>query len=288
MKKVPTDPGASILITGASSGIGKACALHLDRLGLRVFAGVRKVEDRDALVQESSGDLTPIIMDVTREDHIVEAYELVSSRSDTPLYGLINNAGISISGVMEVTPVEAFRDIIEVNVLGLHRVTQTFLPMLRRSGGRIINIGSAASFFAGPGSSSYAATKFAMRAMTDSLRIELAPFGIHVALVAPGATQSAMWGKSDTYRQKMREGLSDELKESYKLFARAADKMSGIIKPVPASDVARVVEHALLSRKPKYTYLVGPDARRSRIISMLPRGAFTKMVIKHIIDLGKE
>jgi len=286
-KQTPIPSNSSILITGASSGIGKTCALYLDQLGFKVYAGVRHKKDQETMIRAGSERLIPIFLDVTRDSDVQKAFELISSESDTPLYGLVNNAGVSISGVIEATPVDEFRNIMEVNVLGLHRITKAFLPLLRQVAGRIVNIGSAASFLAGPGSSSYAATKFAVRAMTDAIRIELYPFGMHVALVAPGAVESAMWEKSKDYRQKLRQRVPKELKQSYEIFARAGDKIAETVKPAPAVGVARTVAHALMSANPKYTYLVGQDAKRTRILSRLPTGMYTAMVFKHISELAK-
>ena len=276
----------SILITGASTGIGKACALHLDKMGFMVFAGVRKDKDKDTLNKEASDKLKPIILDVTKEETIVDAVEIISNETEYPLFGLVNNAGIGISGVLEATPETEFRKLLEVNVIGLHAVTRALLPLLRKNKGRIINIGSSASFMAGPGASSYAASKFAVRAISDSLRLELKPFGMFVSLVAPGAIESDIWDKVKVYKEKLRKSVAPELLETYKLFIKAGEKMVDIIKPIPALEVANAVAHGLTSKKPKYVYLVGNDAKKAYKLLKLPKSLFNWLVIKHVTKIA--
>jgi len=272
----------SILITGASSGIGKACALHLAGRGFTVYAGVRKLADADMLKQEGSGILEPVILDVTALDTIAAAVETVGKNTAQPLFGLVNNAGISVSCVLEVTPEDELRRLLDVNVVGVHAMIRAFLPMLRRQSGRIVNIGSAASFMAGPGGSSYAASKYAVRAITESLQTELQPFGMSVSLVAPGAIESDIWEKSREYREALRKRVTPEQREAYQVFSRAADAMADHIHPIPAVEVARAVEHALTAHRPKCVYLVGKDARQARMFSRLPRRWFNRLVMMHI------
>ncbi|MCP4711662.1 MAG: SDR family NAD(P)-dependent oxidoreductase, partial [Planctomycetes bacterium] len=169
-----------IVITGASSGIGKACALYLDKMGFNTYAGVRKQDDGDNLKKESTGKLTPIILDVTDPTSISDVVGTIKKETNGRVFGLINNAGIGRGGALEVTPTAEIRKVMEVNVIGLMAVTQAFIPLLRPSKGRIVNIGSTSSLLAFPGASAYSASKFAVRAVTDSLRIELNPFGMSV------------------------------------------------------------------------------------------------------------
>ena len=282
------DNNRSVLITGASTGIGKACAFHLDQLGFTVFAGVRKHEDRDIISNTGSDRLKPIILDVTNEETILNAIKIISSETDNTLFGLVNNAGIGISGVLEATPVEEFRKLLEVNVLGLHEVTKSFLPMLRQNKGRIVNVGSGSSFLAGPGTSSYAASKYAVRAITDSLRLELKHLGMHVSLVAPGAVQSAIWEKSKKYKEKLRKNAPEELKNIYELFVKAGDKIVDQIHPIPAIEVAKAVEHALTAKKPKMVYLVGKDAKMAYRFSKYSKNLTDWLMLKHIENIAKK
>lgn len=277
----------SILITGASTGIGRACALHLDTLGFKVFAGVRNVKDRDALRKEASETLQPVILDVTKKETIQATIELISHESEYPFFGLVNNAGIGISGVLEATPETELRKLLEVNVIGLHAVTRACLPLLRKNAGRIINIGSSASFIANPGASSYSASKFAVRAISDSLRLELQPFGMCVSLVAPGAIESDIWAKAKAYKEELRKSIEPELLDAYKLIITVGDKMLDVLQPIPALEVAKAVAHGLTSKKPKFVYLVGKDAQKASTLSKLPKSLLNWLIIKHISKIAK-
>ncbi len=278
----------SVLITGASTGIGKACALHLDGVGLRVFAGVRTEEDRIALQNAGSGKLSAVILDVTRTDTVAQTAETIANETEYPLYGLVNNAGIGISGVLEATPEAELRNVLEVNVIGLHAVTRAVLPLLRANKGRIVNVGSTSSFMAVPGASSYAASKFAVRAITDSLRLEMKPFGVFVSLVAPGAVDTEIWAKSRAYKKKLRASVGLELLEAYKLFVEAGDNVVDGIKPLPVHEAVEAVTHGLLSKRPKCVYLVGADAIKAAKLSKLPGRVLDWLVMKHITRLSKK
>src|SRR5712691_5002789 len=181
-----SNPGA-VVITGAASGIGEACALHLDKLGFCVFAGVRREVDGAALQGKASERLTPLLLDVTDAASIRFAVEIVATGVvETGLAGLVNNAGITVAGPLEFLPVSELRRQLEVNVIGQVAVTQAFLPLLRRGQGRIVNMGSLAGRIATPFIGPYHASKFAMEALTDSLRMELRRWGMHVSLIEPG------------------------------------------------------------------------------------------------------
>src|SRR5215510_4507027 len=186
-----------VLVTGASSGIGRATALLLDRSGFQVFAGVRRSEHGEALRRQASDRLTPILLDVTDPQSIEAA---VSSVSDAlggrALVGLVNNAGIDIAGPLETSSITDARLQFEVNVIGLLAVTQAFLRLLRQSKGRIVNIVSVLGRLAIPLMGAYSATKFALEALTDAFRIELRPWGIHVSLIEPGPVATPLWSKT--------------------------------------------------------------------------------------------
>jgi len=269
----------SILITGASSGIGKACALYLDQLGYKVYAGVRKDSDKQQLSSEGSERLIPVILDVTNRESIIAAEKFISEEIEYPLYGLVNNAGAGISGVIEATPLEEFRNLLEINVLGVHQVTQSFLPLLRKNRGRIVNIGSSAAFFAGPGSGPYAASKFALRAYTDSLRIELKQFDMDVSLVAPGAVESKIWEKASKYKEKYRNNTDPNLLKLYEVFTKAGEKIISQIKPIAAIEVARAVHHGLASVKSRNLYLVGKDSKVAFKIGRMPQNLSDKLML---------
>jgi short-subunit dehydrogenase len=276
----------SIIITGASTGIGKACALGLDKIGFKVYAGVRKENDGQLLMAEASERLTPILLDVTKADMIENAVETLSGEADYPLTGLVNNAGLGISGVLELPPVDEFAKLMEVNVIGLHAMTRAFLPLLRKNKGRIVNIGSISSFVAMPGASSYAASKFAVRALTDALRLEVTPFGMSVSLVAPGAIESEIWDKGKAYKAAHRKTITPEMLETYQLYIKAGDKIIEQTKPIPAEAVVKVVTHALTANRPKFNYLVGGDAKKAYAFSKLPKRLFNCLVLKRLTKIA--
>ena len=273
----------SILITGASSGIGKESALYLDKMGFMVFAGVRKEEDREALKELGSPRLKPILLDVTDDAMIQNAVELISKESEYPFYGLVNNAGIGLRGVLEATPEEELRKVLEVNVVGVHAMTRAFLPLLRNNGGRIVNIGSEAGFMAGASGSSYSASKFAVRALSDALRLELIPFDIFVSHVAPTSTQSEIWDKNTAYRDALNKSVSPELFEAYKFFFKAGEReLVEFVNPIPTMDVAKDVVDALTSSKPKYEYCSGKKSKKAYRMSLLPKKFLTNYMLKRL------
>lgn len=279
----------SILITGASSGIGKECALYLDKLGFMVFAGVRTNKSGEALKKETSDKLKTIILDVTKKETIAGAVEIISQETEYPLFGLVNNAGVGLRGTLEITPETELRNLLEVNVIGLHAVTRAFLPLLRNNKGRIVNIGSEASFVAGPNSSSYAASKFAVRAISDSLRLELINFDMYVSLIAPTSTHSDIWKKNKIYRENLHKNIGPELREAYSFFLKMDERATlENIKAVSALEVAKCIAHALISKKPKYEYTVGKNSKKYYRLSLLPKNISTGYMIRRLIKYMKE
>lgn len=276
----------SVLVTGSSTGIGKATALYLDKKGYKVYAGVRKESDAEKLKSESSDLLTPIILDVTEERSIENGFQVISNDSNYNLCGIVNNAGIGISGVLEATPVSDIRKIMEVNVIGLLAVTKIFIPLLKLSNGRIINIGSTSGYLAFPGSSAYSGSKFAVRAITDSLRRELKIFDIYVSLISPGAVESEIWGKSKSYKESLRKSLSKDILEDYSIFIKFGEKILQNVKPISATEVAKSVYHALSSNKPKIYYNVGSDCKMAVKISKLPKSILDNIIWKRIKKIG--
>jgi NAD(P)-dependent dehydrogenase (short-subunit alcohol dehydrogenase family) len=277
----------AVLITGASSGIGKACALHLDQLGFTVYAGVRQPSDGDRLKAQSTERLKPILLDVTQADSIQRVVDTIAKDTDGRLFALINNAGIGRGGALEVTPVPEMKKLMDVNVIGLMAVTQAFIPMIRKSKGRILNIGSTASLLSVAGASVYSASKFAVRAITDALRLELRPFGIAVVLVAPGAVESPIWNKGRLYKEELRKTLSPEIADLYQPLARFGDRLTEEMKRIPASTVAELIADVLARRKPRPYYLVGKDAKGAAKAAKLPRGLLDWIILKHMKRLSQ-
>jgi NAD(P)-dependent dehydrogenase (short-subunit alcohol dehydrogenase family) len=262
----------NILITGASRGIGEACALRLNKEGFHVFAGVRKVTDAEALKQKASSALTPIIIDVTDHQSIQAALEVVSGATgETGLQGLVNNAGIAVAGPLEFVPISDLRQQIEVNVIGQIAVTQAFMPLIRKGIGRIVNMGSMEGLMAMPFVGPYCASKFAMEALTDCLRMELKPWGISVSIVEPSIIKTRILENSINAAEDMVRAMS---KQGYELYApsvsaarKAADKI--VNSAIASDEVVRAIIHALTSRKPKTRYVVGQYAKLAAIARRL-------------------
>ncbi len=271
---MPIGNGRVVVITGASTGIGAACALHLDRLGFMVYAGVRKIEDGVALQQRGVSGLIPLLLDVTDDALIHQAKEVVSDRvRNNGLYGLINNAGIAVVGPLEGVPVRDLRRQLEVNVVGQIAVTQAFLPLIRQARGRIVNMGSIAGRGAMPLMGPYSASKFALEAMTDALRLELQQWGIHVSIVEPGAIATPIWEKSGKVATDLEEAMPMDMRTKYAALVAAVRKVVGeaSARAIAADTVAQAVEHALTASHPKTRYLVGTDAKlRALMIKILP------------------
>lgn len=258
-----------VVITGASTGIGEACALRLDKIGFHVFAGVRKESDGITLKQNASDRLTPLFIDVTIPESIASARETVAAAvGSAGLFGLVNNAGIPLSGPLEFLILDDLRKQIEVNLIGAIAVTQAFLPLLRSGRGRIVNMSSISGLIAVPFVGPYAATKFALEAITDSLRVELRPWAISVSTVEPGDVATPLWGKALTAIDKAIQTSPSQAQELYGPVIALRERL----KPhgIPPDRVARTVEHALLARRPKARYLVGIDARILALIRRLP------------------
>jgi NAD(P)-dependent dehydrogenase (short-subunit alcohol dehydrogenase family) len=250
----------SALVTGASSGIGAACALRLIASGWRVFAGVRGAGDAPRGSEE-------VLLDVTEADQIRGAAERIGE-----LDALVNNAGIAIAMPLEFIPIDELRRQLEVNVIGQVAVTKAFLPHLRRSRGRIVFVGSIAGRSALPFLGAYAASKHALEAITDTLRVELRPFGIDVSIVEPGSIRTPIWTKSAELADSLVDGAPAELRELYgpriSEFRRVALERGA--KGVSPDAVARVVEDALTHERPRTRKLVGRDAKLRSGVERLP------------------
>lgn len=259
----------SVVITGASTGIGRACALHLDRLGWRVFAGIRKEADGAELKLEASSRLTPLFLDVTDTHSIREAEKTIAaSVAEHGLTGLVNNAGIPFGGPIEMLELDQIRRVFEVNFFGLIAVTQALIPHLRKGHGRIVNMSSISGLVASPFLSPYSTSKFALEALSDALRVELHPWDIQVAVVEPGAIHTPIWNKGADVISSLLESSQNGM-ELYSGVIRATQPD---LKPhgISADHVAKSVAHALTSSRPKTRYAVGPDATLVRIFKYLP------------------
>lgn len=266
-------PKKSILITGASTGIGHDCAVQLCQQGFRVFAGVRKEKDHQALLDYKYDDLIPLYLDVTQDDHIQQAYETVSNQvGDDGLYGLINNAGIVVMGPVEILGLEHWRRQLDVNVMGTIAVTQRFLPLLKKAEGRIVLIGSIAGRSTLPFASAYSVSKYALEALGDALRVELKPWNIKTSIIEPGAVKTPIWVKSREDAEGRFKHISEERLGKYKspigVFRELAQKAEE--RAISTDVVIRAISHALTARRPKPRYLLGTDAKLRILLDRLP------------------
>lgn len=274
----------TVVVTGASSGIGEACTLHLERLGFQVFAGVRNAADGERLRSESSGNVTPISIDVTDQETIrTTAARVAEAAGDSGLAGLVNNAGVAISGPLEFIPIDELRRQLEVNLVGQVAVTQAFLALLRKGRGRVVNISSIGGRIALPFAGPYAASKFGIEAISDSLRRELRPWGIEVSVIEPGSVATKIWEKGTAKARELSENLPPE---GLELYGGAIQKMQKLAaetaaRGIPPEEVAKDVAHALTSPKPKTRYLVGRDAKmRARVSGLVSDRMFDRLIAR--------
>lgn len=276
----PANTGA-VLITGASTGIGAAAALHLAALGHRVFAGVRRIEDGETLRSRAGGLLVPVLLDVTDRGSIESAVQHVQDAVGTGGLGaLVNNAGIAVAGVWEHLDPARLREQFEVNLFGAVAVTQAFLPLVRQGGGRILLVSSIAGKHAPPFYGPYAASKHALEAFGDSLRLELRPWRIHVTLIEPGAIDTPIWRKGLALADVTTASMPRHALERYAPYIEAARRTgeANAARGIDARHVAAVIAHAVRSPRPRSRYLVGRDARlRALAMRLLPDRAIDSL-----------
>ena len=245
----------SVLVTGASRGIGKSIVEHLASRGWDVIAGVRSEQDADAVVALNPQRISSVIVDVTDAEHLAALTDSLPERVDA----IVNNAGIVVSGPMETVSPEDWRKQLDINVIGQLAVTQAVLPRLRRSHGRIVFISSVNGRLSMSLIGAYCASKFALEAAADALRMELRPWHIPVIVVEPAQTDTDMWRTADTMVADVEATLTSEQRSLY------AKHIAGMKKTIPISQrlavptqrVSAVVEQALTARRPRARYVVG-------------------------------
>lgn len=276
-------PGA-VVITGASTGIGRACALELNRIGFRVFAGVRNDADGTGLKEASSGRITPVMLDVTDHGSISAAAETVAQvMGDGGIRGLVNNAGIVVGGPFEFLPLDDMRRQFEVNFFGQIAVTRAFLPLLRKGRGRIVNMGSISGRVVTPFVGPYGASKHALEALSDALRVELMPWDIEVALIEPGSIATPIWKKSvSAAAAAVYPAQARELYGNAMLAVQQAALRKGE-EAIPVSTVVQAVVHAVTAARPKTRYLVGRGARIQALFKkFLPDRLLDRLIMRRL------
>jgi NAD(P)-dependent dehydrogenase (short-subunit alcohol dehydrogenase family) len=280
----------AVLVTGTSTGIGRATALLLDRIGYRVFASVRRRGDGDELRKEASEKLTPVLFDVTDEAAIARARDTIAEVvGDRGLWGLVNNAGISFRAPLEFVPLAECRRLYDSNVFGLLAVTQAFLPLLRQAQGRIVNVGSITSLMVTPFHGIYSSAKMAVKGLTDALRMEVRPFGIQVSLMIYGGVQTALWDRVARKTAETTAHFPPAFQELYAARQRKAldyffAKGRNGLHP---EEAARPIVDALISKHPKHTYYVGSDAKFYSILDKVLHGRLRDWVILRSLGLDK-
>jgi NAD(P)-dependent dehydrogenase (short-subunit alcohol dehydrogenase family) len=283
--KVSSKERGSVVVTGTSTGIGAATARHLVDKGFHVFAGVRRDEDGEALLAQMPEGLTALIIDVTDEAAISRAAMSVDTIvGKRGLAGLVNNAGIGVPAPIEFQPMADFRRQLEVNLFGPVAMIQAFMPLIRRGGGRIVNVGSIGGMLVLPINGAYSASKFGMRAISDALRLELRQWNIHVSLIEVAPVRTAIFGKSF----EALDGLENTLgKEGFALYE---EQIAAIRKAVekaaadadPPLVIAEAIHHALTSDKPKTRYLAGHGGKQTAVAAALPDRARDRALVHEL------
>jgi NAD(P)-dependent dehydrogenase (short-subunit alcohol dehydrogenase family) len=269
-------PSGVVLVTGASTGIGEATALHLRELGFDVVAGVRRDEDAERLGGQG---LRTVRLDVTDAAQVAATREAVG---DEALAGLVNNAGVAVAAPLEYLPLDQLRRQLEVNLIGQVAVIQAFLPALRRAGGRIVNVSSIGSRVAGPLLSPYTASKFALEGLSDSLRREVRPRGVDVILIEPGGVKTPIWGKGSELARELIARMPSEAERLYGRLIAGVQKQTRRIEQdtgIPPRAVAEVIGTALTADRPRTRYLVGTDAKvQARMARLLPDRVMDRLI----------
>ena len=287
---IETRSTTRVLVTGASTGIGRATVARLVQQGASVWAGVRRQQDAAALEAAHPGRATALRFDVTDDRAVGEAAAQI--RAAGPLHGLVNNAGVALPAPLEYMPLDEFRRQLEVNLVGQLAVTQAVLPALRAAGEaraqaeqdgvpgdaalpaapRIVMVGSIGGRIAGPMIGAYHAAKFGLAGLTGSLRAELAPSGIGVVLVEPGAIATPIWSRGTSAGDQLLARLPAEALARYGRQLQAARDQAARAgrDGLPPEAVATVIATALSARRPRPRYLVGRDARVAALVTRLP------------------
>lgn len=272
----------TVLVTGASSGIGRATVRRLDAAGWKVFAGVRKEEDAAALRAEGSERLEPLMVDILDREAIAAAAERVGAEAGG-LDGLVDNAGAAVAGPLEALPIEDFRRQVELNLTAQLAVTQAMLPAIRVARGRIVLISSLGGRVGLPMTGAYHAAKFGLEGLGESLRQELAPWGIKVVLVEPGSIDTPIWSRGEEDAERVLSQTPARLRE---LYGGAVERYRQVVRDtaergIPPEKVAARIEHALEARRPRARYLVGLDAQvMGRLGPLLPTPVFDRLVAR--------
>ena len=262
----------SVLVTGASTGIGRATTRYLDKHGYFVFAGVRKESDLESIQRESSINVKPIILDVSSCNNINNAVTTVKNATNKHgLFAIVNNAGITTIGSLETSELGDYKKVFDVNLFGMVAITKSFLPLLRNFQERntrkichIINISSIAGLQGYPLFSAYNSSKFAVKGFSEALRLELFSSGINVSVIEAGAIATEIWNKSSDEILALKSKLKSSNHSDH--YLNALDKTETLLtkaqsKAASPDIVAELIHKIFSSNSPKFSYLIGPDSK---------------------------
>ncbi|QFG26417.1 SDR family NAD(P)-dependent oxidoreductase [Actinomadura sp. WMMB 499] len=266
----------TVLITGAAGGIGGAAARRLHDLGWEVYAGVRRASDTSAL----PAGVHPLVIDLIDEETLDAAAKEIAARTGGRLDALVNNAGVIVEGPVETVPLEEWRRQFDVNVIGQVAMTQAVLPMLRTTGGRVVNIGAVSSRMCAPTFGPIAASKAALASVTEALRMEMRPLGVRVSLVEPGAVQTEIFAKAGA-AARIAGWRGDP--ETQRLYRGVAEKMGEFVdngSRAPVDGIVKTIVKALTARRPAAVYLSGRDARIMAALAKVPGRTRDRLVLR--------
>ena len=272
----------SVLITGASSGIGFATAEYLAAQGFHVYAGARDMSTPEGLSKNLN--ITPVKLDVTNTTDIIEVKRIIEEKG-TGLFGLVNNAGITKAGALMDVSVEDMRAQFEVNLFGVHQITQALFPFILQAKGRIVMMSSDSGFFATPFVGPYCSSKFALEGYSDSLRREITPYGVKVIIIEPGRIVTAIWDKGEKILADAKYIHSMFWKESNALGQYSIRK--GKTTGLPPIAVARTVYRALILENPELRYIVAKNSFEYRLMKIFPAWYVDRLVLKKVLEVTR-
>ena len=268
----------TVLVTGAGRGIGRATALRLAAGGWDVVAGVRRAQDGEALAGEGGERIVPIALDVTDSDQIASLGDALPAR----LEGVVNNAGVVVSGPVESLPVDELRRQMEINLIGQAAVTQAVMKQVRAARGRVVFVSSLSGRVATPMTGAYNASKFALEGLADSLRMEVHPWGVRVVLIEPAQVNTDIWQGAEGAFDEAVAGLAPLQRELYRKHIAGWRKAIPLSQRMaaPVDDVAAAIERALTARRPKARYVVGAGPRIQGVLSAVTPTAVRDMLLR--------
>ena len=270
----------SVLVTGASTGIGLAITKYLASRGMHVFAGARNQEALESLAQNPK--VTPLKLDVTNAEDIKQAKKIIEEKT-SGLFALVNNAGIAKGGPLMDVSVEDLRAQFEVNLFGVHQITQAFFPLLLKAKGRIVMMSSDSGFFATPFFGPYCSSKFALEGYADSLRREITPYGVKVIIIEPGRITTPIWDKGEKYLNQFDDSLFAVEAKAIGAYAIEKGKTTGLA-PL---EVARTVYQVLTIPNPRLRYIVAKNKFEYQMMKILPAAYVDKLTLEKVQKVVK-